>query len=174
MDTAVETSADLSVLRYRVDGMDCPSCAGKIETGLGRLAGAGEIRVNYQKQMLVLRLDETRTPRDAVEAKVRSLGFGISLAFDPLAAGVASTPGETDAEASARPWWQNGKIRWLLLVGVLLVAGYALDWAVPALEGWATLPGGGGGGWGGGPRGRARRRGHWLWRALDRRSASRC
>jgi Cd2+/Zn2+-exporting ATPase len=145
MDTAVETSADLSVLRYRVDGMDCPSCAGKIETGLGRLAGAGEIRVNYQKQMLVLRLDETRTPRDAVEAKVRSLGFGISLAFDPLAAGVASTPGETDAEASARPWWQNGKIRWLLLVGVLLVAGYALDWAVPALDGGAPRRAAGGG-----------------------------
>jgi Cd2+/Zn2+-exporting ATPase len=142
MDIATDTSADVSVLRYRIEGMDCPSCAGKIETGLGRLDGTGEIRVNYQKQSLALRLDETRTPRDAVEARVRALGFGISPAFDPLVAGTAADPTGAGIEVgvSERQWWQNGKVRWLLLVGGLLVAGYIVDWAVPGLRGWATLP----------------------------------
>jgi Cd2+/Zn2+-exporting ATPase len=142
MDIAADISAEVSVLRYRVEGMDCPSCAGKIETGLGRLGGTGEIRVNYQKQSLALRLDETQTPRAVVEAKIRALGFGISPAFDPLAAGAAAVPMEADVEAGAsvRPWWRNGKNRRLLLIGVLLVVGYAVDWAVPGLRGWATLP----------------------------------
>jgi Cd2+/Zn2+-exporting ATPase len=142
MDIAADIATEVFVLRYRVEGMDCPSCAGKIETGLGRLDGADDVRVNYQKQSLALRLDEARTPRAVVEARVRALGFGISPALDPLAAGAAAVPMGADVEdrVSARPWWHNGKIRRLLLIGVLLVAGYAVDRAVPGLRGWATLP----------------------------------
>jgi Cd2+/Zn2+-exporting ATPase len=142
MNIAAAPSAHVSVLRYRVEGMDCPSCAGKIETGLDRLDGTDEIRVNYHKQSLILRLDEARTSRDAVEAKVRALGFGINPAFDPLVAGATAVSMEAGIEAgvSVRRWWHNGKIRWLLLVGVLLMVGYVVDWAVPELRGWATLP----------------------------------
>jgi hypothetical protein len=42
MDNAVELAAPGSTtLRYRVGGMDCPSCAGKIETALRRLSAKG-------------------------------------------------------------------------------------------------------------------------------------
>jgi Cd2+/Zn2+-exporting ATPase len=70
-------------LRYRVEGMDCASCAGKIEKALGRVDGTGDIRISFQTQVLAFRLDEARTPRAAVEEKVRSLGFGVASVEAP-------------------------------------------------------------------------------------------
>jgi Cd2+/Zn2+-exporting ATPase len=137
METTVITASP-GALRYRVEGMDCPSCASKIETGLLHFGGASDIVVNYQSQTLALRLDEAKTPRQAVEERVRSLGFAIRPAFDPRAAGVAAATNETEAQEGR--WWQTRKARFLLAVGALLAAGFALDMAVPALGGWATLP----------------------------------
>ena len=67
-----------ATLRYRVEGMDCPSCASKIETAVGRVAGAEDIRVNYGTQVLAFCLDEAATPRTTVEDQVRKLGYGIA------------------------------------------------------------------------------------------------
>jgi Cd2+/Zn2+-exporting ATPase len=139
MDAVSETLPRHSLLRYRVEGMDCPSCASKIETGLGRLDGTEDVRVNYQKQTLALSLDEARTPRGEVETRVRALGFGIAPAFDPLASGALPML-ETSEGGRAASWWRGRKARWLLVTGALLLTGYAVDWAVPALKGWATLP----------------------------------
>ncbi|HBD39429.1 MAG TPA: hypothetical protein DC084_38270, partial [Cupriavidus sp.] len=33
-------------LGFRVEGMDCASCVGKIETALGRLDGLSDVQVN--------------------------------------------------------------------------------------------------------------------------------
>lgn len=125
-------------LRYRIEGMDCPSCAGKIETGLRQFGGASDVRVNYQSQTLALRLDEAETPRQAVEERVRSLGFTIRPALDLRAAGPAGEPG--DAEPLPRPWWQGRQVRLLALIGALLAAGFVVEWTVPSVGGWATLP----------------------------------
>ncbi|WP_456307478.1 heavy-metal-associated domain-containing protein [Paeniroseomonas aquatica] len=70
--TAQLTSGSGSALRYHVEGMDCPSCASKIETAVGRFGGAEDIRVNYHSQVLAFRLDEAATPRSAVEEGIAS------------------------------------------------------------------------------------------------------
>lgn len=132
------TAASSGALRYRVEGMDCPSCAGKIETGLRRLGGARDVRVNYQSQVLALSLDEAETPRGVVEEQVRKLGFGIRPALD---VGAVDVGGEREgAEPPVRAWWESRQVRLLALIGVLLGAGFVVDWAVPAVGGWATLP----------------------------------
>jgi cation transport ATPase len=65
-ETLVETGGRTgSALRYRVDGMDCPSCAAKIEKAVGRFDGVGDIRVNYGRQVLAFSLDEKLTARSA-------------------------------------------------------------------------------------------------------------
>ncbi len=129
-------------LRYRVGGMDCPSCAAKIETALRRLGGAEDTRVNYASQTLTLRLDETVTPREGVERNIRALGFQVSALAEPnlamLTDGVdVPAPGTTDTRQA---WWQSHKLRLLAAVGVLLAAGAGLGQLVPALGDWATLP----------------------------------
>lgn len=65
-------------LRYRVEGMDCTSCALKIEDAVGQFGGAGDIEVNFKTQVLELRLDEGVTPRSSIEERIRGLGYGVA------------------------------------------------------------------------------------------------
>lgn len=65
-------------LRYRVEGMDCSSCALKIEDAVQQLRSTEEIQVNYKAQVLELRLDEATTPRTTVEEQIRKLGYGVA------------------------------------------------------------------------------------------------
>ena len=129
-------------LRYRVEGMDCPSCASKIETAVGRVQGAEDIRVNYGTQILAFRLDEAATPRSAVEDQVRKLGYGIApLEAMRVVAGEPGTSAEPDAHSPVRqPWWRGAKARLAAVLGGLTAAGFAASFAAPALDHWAYLP----------------------------------
>jgi Cd2+/Zn2+-exporting ATPase len=131
-----------AALRYRVEGMDCPSCAAKIETAVGRVQGAEDIRVNYGTQILAFRLDEAATPRSAVEDQVRRLGYGIAPVEAPRV--VAGEPGaavEPQARGRARhPWWKGTKARLAAILGGLTAVGFAASLAAPALGHWAYLP----------------------------------
>jgi Cd2+/Zn2+-exporting ATPase len=131
-----------AVLRYRVEGMDCPSCAGKIETAVGRVEGAGDIRVNYGTQILAFRLDKAATPRTAVEEQIRKLGYGVAPVEAPRV--VAGEPGvavEDEGRGRARrPWWKGAKARLAAAIGALTAAGFAASFAAPSLDHWAYLP----------------------------------
>ncbi|MBI0539683.1 heavy-metal-associated domain-containing protein [Roseomonas sp. KE2513] len=72
------TSGTQVDLRYLVHGMDCTSCALKIEDAVEQLGGAEDIQVNYKTQVLELRLDEATTPRAAVEEKIQGLGYRVA------------------------------------------------------------------------------------------------
>jgi Cd2+/Zn2+-exporting ATPase len=131
-----------AVLRYRLEGMDCPSCAAKIETAVGRVAGTEDIRVNYGTQILAFRLDEAATPRAGVEEQVRRLGYGIAPVEAPrIVAGEPGPAAKPEARGSARiPWWKGAKAQLAVILGGLTAAGFAVSLAVPALVHWAYLP----------------------------------
>lgn len=42
---------------FRVKGMDCTSCAGKIESAVRKLAGTSDIKVDVQSQTMTVRLE---------------------------------------------------------------------------------------------------------------------
>jgi Cd2+/Zn2+-exporting ATPase len=130
------------VLRYHVEGMDCPSCASKIETAVGRFGGAADIRVNYHAQVLAFRLDEAATPRSAVEEQIRRLGYGVAPVEPPrVATGEPGAAVEDEGASRVRqPWWGGTKARLAALIGILTVAGFAASHAIPALDHWAYLP----------------------------------
>ena len=65
-------------LRYRVEGMDCASCAAKIETALARLEGVDGVAVSATAGTLRLRA-QPGVCGDA-EAAVRALGVGLARA----------------------------------------------------------------------------------------------
>jgi Cd2+/Zn2+-exporting ATPase len=137
-DTAEARSRLQAPLRYHVEGMDCPSCATKIETAVGRLSGAEDIRVNYHAQVLAFRLDEAATPRAAVEEAVRKLGYGIAPVEAPRVVAGEAVAAET--VPVRKPWWTGAKMRLAALIGALTVAGFAVSLAAPALDNWAYLP----------------------------------
>ena len=64
-------------LRYRVEGMDCGSCARKIETALTRVPGVSDIAISTTTETLRLRADGSGTG-EQVEKVVRDLGYGIT------------------------------------------------------------------------------------------------
>uniref|UniRef100_UPI001357DD37 heavy metal translocating P-type ATPase n=1 Tax=Rhodovarius lipocyclicus TaxID=268410 RepID=UPI001357DD37 len=129
-------------LRYHVDGMDCPSCASKIETAVGRFAGTDDIRVNYHAQVLAFGLNEAATPRAAVEEQIRKLGYGVAPVVAPRV--IAGEPGmavEPPEHVRIRqPWWMSAKVRLGAIIGSLLTAGFAASFIVPSLDHWAYLP----------------------------------
>ncbi len=141
MDSAVVSAVSgHTTLRYRVGGMDCPSCAGKIEKALKRLGGAEGILVNYHSQTLAFRLDEATTSRAAVEIQIRSLGYEVSPLASPSFSAPAAAEGVSDAAPCGEPWWRTRKARPLLTIGTLLILGYFVGRVVPEVGGWAEFP----------------------------------
>ena len=133
-------------LRYRVRGMDCPTCAGKIETAVSRLPGVADVRVNYGSQILDLALDEAATPRTDLEGRIERLGYGVAPL--PTAADLAraqasgGAPPAESAEEPEPPLWRSRKALLGILIGALFAAGFLVERIAPGLAGeYAYWPG---------------------------------
>ena len=120
-----------NALKLRIEGMDCGSCAAKIETAMRRLPGVAEVEVSVATASMSITVDEDRTSRDTIRAKVDSLGF---KAIDPAAAG---PEGAHDHAAAEGPWWSTAKGRLVLASGALLAGAWAVSWLEPQ---WAAWP----------------------------------
>ena len=66
-------------LTFTVGGMDCGSCAAKIETALSRLPGVADIEVSVARERLNLSLAEDKTSVAKIEDTLRKLGFKPAL-----------------------------------------------------------------------------------------------
>lgn len=74
-----DTASDSTALTFRVEGMDCASCAGTIQTALSRLPGVSDLKVSVTREIMSLTLAEGATPVSRIEDTVRRLGFVPSL-----------------------------------------------------------------------------------------------
>jgi len=68
--------------RYRITGMDCASCAQKIDTAVRRIDGVQDVSVSVSAGTMTVRRGEAADPADPIQAIVTKLGYGIA----PLAA----------------------------------------------------------------------------------------
>ncbi|MCB4806412.1 Cd2+/Zn2+-exporting ATPase [Methylobacterium brachiatum] len=140
-------SADAAkVLRYRVKGMDCPSCAGKIETAVSRLPGAENVRVNYHGQFLDLALNEAATSRTILEERIKGLGYGVAslpTAAELAEARAAGSELPTDAVIEGDPsWWRSRQATLGFVIGGLFLAGFLFERIQPGVAGeFAYWPG---------------------------------
>jgi Cd2+/Zn2+-exporting ATPase len=117
-------------LRYRVDGMDCPSCVGKLQTALGRIDGVSGVEVSFATGLLAFGAAGAAANGQAVEAKIRALGFTPTAVDDAPKA---------PAPADAVPWWRERKAQLVGFTGVLLAAAFVASLIVPAEAEWAYL-----------------------------------
>jgi len=62
-------------LRYRVTGMDCSSCADKIQAAVAKLQGVSEARVSIASSMMTLKVDAAARRTTLIEAAVSDLGY---------------------------------------------------------------------------------------------------
>ena len=147
-DTALRTS------RYRVSGMDCGSCAAKIETALRRVPGIRAVRVSVPGGTVTIS-HEAALGADAVVRPLAALGYGAAPA-DPVAEPAAPDCGgsccgsahsddghshavhsHSHADPTEAPWWRGRKAVLTLAAGAALAAATLLGLLVPETEPWA-------------------------------------
>jgi Co/Zn/Cd efflux system component/copper chaperone CopZ len=68
---------DIETIRYRVTGMDCASCAAKIE-GAARAQNVDDVRVLIASQEMTLRLDQSASSLPEVEKAITGLGYKLA------------------------------------------------------------------------------------------------
>lgn len=106
----------LDTVRYRVTGMDCSSCATKIEKAARQVPGVAEVKVSIASQEMELRVDDpVFRPRD-IEQTVTGLGYQLAR---------VDAGGNADDEAAGSSHVTPAYKRALWIV-VLLNAGYGL------------------------------------------------
>lgn len=101
---------------WQVLGMDCPSCARKIETAVSRVAGVQLARVLFATEKLVVDLAPGLSP-DPVTAAVLAAGFRLKGATQP---GDDNARRRSPQMAMLAKCWQPLSLAGLMLVAALL------------------------------------------------------
>jgi len=69
-------------VRYRVTGMDCPSCAAKVERA-ARAVGVGDVKVSTATQIMTLQANAGDDRLPEVERAVSEMGYHLDLLMGP-------------------------------------------------------------------------------------------
>ncbi|TIM47830.1 heavy metal translocating P-type ATPase [Mesorhizobium sp.] len=126
--------------RYRVSGMDCASCASKIDTAVRRMKGVEDVSVSVTTGSLTVTHAES-LGSDAIARQVSRLGYGAT----PWESGNRDVENEDgdrrlDGQIPAgQPWWRSGRAKLTIASGVALVAAYAAGLVYPAAGHWSFL-----------------------------------
>ncbi|ACG80215.1 Co/Zn/Cd efflux system component (plasmid) [Phenylobacterium zucineum HLK1] len=112
------TTAAAGTLRYRVTGMDCSSCAEKIQAAVTKLPGVEEARVSIASSMMTVKVDDAARRSPAVEATVTELGYHLDREGSPATADPDELPKDLSHITPA--------YRRALWIVVLINVGYGL------------------------------------------------
>ena len=120
-------------MQYHIEGMDCASCVGKIETALARMPDVSDIQLNFATE----NLEPTLAPDGAtqfvdVEKTIKHLGFGISATTDESI--VAN--GNNQSAIEQQRWWQTRKGKQVVGLSILMGVAYALSLLFPDYGMW--------------------------------------
>jgi Co/Zn/Cd efflux system component/copper chaperone CopZ len=69
------TASPPDALRYRITGMDCPSCVAKIEGAARKVPGVKDVRVSLTSQLMTLQVDDPASRLPEVERTISDLGY---------------------------------------------------------------------------------------------------
>ncbi|MBY0380989.1 MAG: cadmium-translocating P-type ATPase [Xanthobacteraceae bacterium] len=139
-------------IRLRVEGMDCASCATKIENALQRLPGVQDVVVSVPAGTVVVSHDGSEAD-DGIRQRVSDLGYrvaqidaaGSSNHRQQQADGEASHPEDGHSHlhehttSSGGAWWRTRKGILTIASGMTLAAAYLLGKVAPTTEHWAFL-----------------------------------
>ena len=121
-------------MQYRIEGMHCASCVGKIETALARMPGVSDVQLNFATEKLELTLaPDGATQFSDVEKIIKRLGFGISAITDESIAANSDNQSATEQQR----WWQSRKGKQVVGLGLLMSVAYALSLLFPDYGMWA-------------------------------------
>ena len=140
------SAATAEKTRMRVEGMDCASCATKIENALLRVEGVSEVRVSVPAGTVTVQ--HTASDVQSFRKRVEGLGYKV-LDVGGEGSQVRSKPSNHhhghshdhhdhaaagDASNPRTPWWRTAKATMTIAVGTALAAAFVLGKFVPAVE----------------------------------------
>jgi Cd2+/Zn2+-exporting ATPase len=118
-------------VKFKVTGMDCASCAGKIETALKRVPGTSDIKVSVNSETLSLTLADGARKRE-VEATVKSLGYNItSVEADQFKRAGQEEKHESHAAPIEDAWSRSAKGKLVIFTGVLIANAFLYSRVLP-------------------------------------------
>lgn len=106
------------VTRYRVTGMDCPSCAAKIEKAV-RSIGLDDFRVSIATQIMTVRAADPKSELPKVERAVTEIGYKLNKITD-------ADVGDEDGQAAVRQSHITPQYKRALWIVILLNVGYGI------------------------------------------------
>ncbi|MGV1827103.1 MULTISPECIES: cation diffusion facilitator family transporter [Rhizobium/Agrobacterium group] len=68
-------AAATDTIRYQVTGMDCSSCAAKIEGAARKVEGVADVKVSIASQVMTLEVDEPAARLPLLESAITGLGY---------------------------------------------------------------------------------------------------
>lgn len=114
-------TAATDTIRYHVIGMDCSSCATKIEAAARKVEGVADVKVSIASQIMTLEVDDPAQRLPVVENAVTGLGYQLDRLGTPKD-GAADDDGDKIADLShVTPAYKRA-----LWIVVLLNAGYGV------------------------------------------------
>ncbi|MBR1208147.1 MULTISPECIES: heavy metal translocating P-type ATPase [unclassified Bradyrhizobium] len=136
-------------VRFRVDGMDCASCATKIENALQRMPGVTEVTVSVTGGTVTVRRGAGGVDADEIRDQISNLGYRVARPESDRSdvhgddRGISTTSGESHSHLDApsdQPWWKTRKGGLTIASGTALAVAFAIGKAFPAIEQWAFFP----------------------------------
>lgn len=109
---------------WQVVGMDCPSCARKIETALQKVTDVVDAKVLFTTQKLIVQFNQAETA-NRVEQAVTNAGFAIQSSMKAV----------SDQGQQSVPWWLQpdnlriGTIGAAMAIGAI-AAPWSTEWAM--------------------------------------------
>lgn len=118
--TTVRSITLSDTVRYQVTGMDCPSCAAKIEGAAGKVPGVREVKLSIASQIMTLAVEDAAADLPQVERAVTGLGYKVTRLDRPTAAS-GDNDGELPSLTHITPAYKRA-----LWIVVLLNVGYGV------------------------------------------------
>ncbi|MFZ2871807.1 heavy metal translocating P-type ATPase, partial [Zavarzinia sp.] len=134
--------------RLKVDGMDCASCAIKIETALKRLPGVGDVNVSVTGGTVIVTEDGIPPSLPDMQAAIRRLGFQViegdaghqahgDHGHDHHDHDHGHDHAHDDPADAGKAWWRTAKGRLVIGAGILLLAAMLVDHFAPTYGSYA-------------------------------------
>ena len=134
-----EAETKSKTVKFHVEGMDCGSCAIKIENALKRVPGTVETQVNVSGGLVTV---SGEFEWETVAKAIAKLGFTVR---PEKTTGKAQEHDDHDRHDHSDPadfgksWWQTSKGRLVILSGMLVAIAFVADKLFPALGQWPFI-----------------------------------
>ena len=114
-------AAATDTIRYQVTGMDCSSCAAKIEGATRKVDGVNDVKVSIASQIMTLEVDDPARRLPVVESAITDLGYQLDRVGQPKAEGAGDDDDKIPDLSHVTPAYKRA-----LWIVVLLNVGYGI------------------------------------------------